>query len=51
MSTDMCLQETARRTPYIPRDVLESRYHSAKKRLFFFDYDVCSFLPCLFDPN
>ncbi|KAJ7766289.1 trehalose-6-phosphate phosphatase [Mycena olivaceomarginata] len=32
-------KETARRTPYIPRDVLESRYHSAKKRLFFFDYD------------
>ncbi|KAJ7038063.1 glycosyltransferase family 20-domain-containing protein [Mycena alexandri] len=27
------------RTPYIPRDVLESRYHAAKKRLFFFDYD------------
>ncbi|KAF8205365.1 glycosyltransferase family 20 protein [Mycena galopus ATCC 62051] len=32
-------KETARRTPYIPRDVLESRYHAAKKRLFFFDYD------------
>ncbi|KAJ6562568.1 trehalose 6-phosphate phosphatase [Mycena capillaripes] len=32
-------KETARRTPYIPKDVLESRYHSAKKRLFFFDYD------------
>jgi trehalose 6-phosphate synthase/phosphatase len=35
-------KETARRTPYIPKDVLESRYHTAKKRLFFFDYDVRS---------
>ncbi|KAJ7064761.1 trehalose 6-phosphate phosphatase [Mycena amicta] len=32
-------KETARRTPYIPKDVLESKYHAAKKRLFFFDYD------------
>ncbi|KAJ6504035.1 trehalose-6-phosphate phosphatase [Mycena vulgaris] len=32
-------KETARRTPYIPKDVLEAKYHSAKKRLFFFDYD------------
>ncbi|KAF7318830.1 Trehalose-6-phosphate phosphatase [Mycena chlorophos] len=32
-------KETARRTPYIPKDVLESKYHDAKKRLFFFDYD------------
>ncbi|KAJ6470395.1 trehalose-phosphatase-domain-containing protein [Mycena sanguinolenta] len=32
-------KETARRTPYLPREVLESRYHAAKKRLFFFDYD------------
>ncbi|KAJ7765241.1 trehalose phosphatase [Mycena metata] len=32
-------EESARATPYIPRDVLESRYHAAKKRLFFFDYD------------
>ncbi|KAJ7185313.1 trehalose-6-phosphate phosphatase [Mycena filopes] len=32
-------KESARATPYIPRDVLESRYHAAKKRLFFFDYD------------
>ncbi|KAK7044437.1 trehalose-6-phosphate phosphatase [Favolaschia claudopus] len=32
-------KETARRTPYIPREVLETRYHDAKKRLFFFDYD------------
>ncbi|KAJ7640663.1 trehalose-6-phosphate phosphatase [Mycena polygramma] len=32
-------KETARRTPYIPKSVLESRYHAAKKRLFFFDYD------------
>ncbi|CAK5262104.1 unnamed protein product [Mycena citricolor] len=31
--------ETARQTPYIPKDVLESKYHAAKKRLFFFDYD------------
>ncbi|KAJ7843558.1 trehalose-phosphatase-domain-containing protein [Mycena olivaceomarginata] len=39
MSTDIRLQKTARRTSYVPRDVLESRYHSAKKRQFFFDYD------------
>ncbi|KAJ7104384.1 trehalose-6-phosphate phosphatase [Mycena belliarum] len=32
-------KETARRTPYIPKDVLESKYHAARKRLFFFDYD------------
>ncbi|KAJ7512947.1 trehalose-6-phosphate phosphatase [Mycena galericulata] len=32
-------KETARRTPYIPKEVLESKYHAAKKRLFFFDYD------------
>lgn len=33
----------ARQTPYIPRDVLNSRYKAAKKRLFLFDYDVSSF--------
>ncbi|KAJ7119934.1 trehalose 6-phosphate phosphatase [Mycena crocata] len=32
-------KETARRTPYIPKDELEGKYHNAKKRLFFFDYD------------
>ncbi|KAJ7635051.1 trehalose 6-phosphate phosphatase [Roridomyces roridus] len=32
-------KDTARSTPYIPKDVLESRYHVAKKRMFFFDYD------------
>ncbi|KAJ6553289.1 trehalose-phosphatase-domain-containing protein [Mycena capillaripes] len=31
--------DTARQTPYIPKDALGSRYHAAKKRLFFFDYD------------
>ncbi|PPQ70030.1 hypothetical protein CVT24_003797 [Panaeolus cyanescens] len=30
---------TARQTPYIPKEKLESLYASAKKRLFFFDYD------------
>lgn len=30
----------ARQTPYIPKDVLQSNYRNAKKRLFFFDYDV-----------
>lgn len=38
-------KETARRTPYIPKEVLESKYAAAKKRLFFFDYDVRPFLP------
>lgn len=33
-------QGQARQTPYIPRDELEGRYKSAKKRLFLFDYDV-----------
>ncbi len=33
-------QNTARMTPYIPKDVLQSKYRSAKKRLFLFDYDV-----------
>ncbi|KAJ7021652.1 trehalose-6-phosphate phosphatase [Mycena alexandri] len=37
--SQMSGKESARATPYIPRDVLESRYHAAKKRLFFFDYD------------
>lgn len=31
---------TARQTPYIPKEKLESLYANAKKRLFFFDYDV-----------
>jgi len=34
-------QNTARQTPYIPRDVLEEKYQHAKKRLFLLDYDVC----------
>ena len=34
------LQGMARKTPYIPRELLESRYTQAKKRLFLFDYDV-----------
>lgn len=29
----------AKQTPYIPRDLLMTRYKAAKKRLFFFDYD------------
>ncbi|KAF9031659.1 trehalose 6-phosphate phosphatase [Hymenopellis radicata] len=32
-------QNTARMTPYIPKAVLQSKYRSAKKRLFLFDYD------------
>lgn len=35
-------QNTARRTPYIPKDLLQTRYREAKKRLFLFDYDVNS---------
>ncbi|KIY68652.1 glycosyltransferase family 20 protein [Cylindrobasidium torrendii FP15055 ss-10] len=30
---------TARMTPYIPKDILQARYRKAKKRLFLFDYD------------
>ncbi|KAH8082822.1 trehalose 6-phosphate phosphatase [Cristinia sonorae] len=32
-------QDLARSTPFIPKEQLEGRYHSAKKRLFLFDYD------------
>ncbi|THH17688.1 hypothetical protein EUX98_g9080, partial [Antrodiella citrinella] len=32
-------QDLARMTPFIPKEQLEGRYHSAKKRLFLFDYD------------
>jgi trehalose 6-phosphate synthase/phosphatase len=32
-------QNTARRTPYIPKDVLQDKYRIARKRLFLFDYD------------
>ncbi|TFK67349.1 trehalose 6-phosphate phosphatase [Pluteus cervinus] len=32
-------QGQARQTPYIPKEVLDGRYKSAKKRLFLFDYD------------
>lgn len=30
----------ARATPYLPKDMMEELYGKAKKRLFFFDYDV-----------
>ncbi|KAK7462851.1 hypothetical protein VKT23_007427 [Stygiomarasmius scandens] len=30
---------TARRTPYIPKELLQKKYIDAKKRLFLFDYD------------
>jgi trehalose 6-phosphate synthase/phosphatase len=33
-------QNTARQTPYIPRDKLKDVYQKARKRLFLFDYDV-----------
>ena len=33
-------QGMARQTPYIPKDLLERVYTTAKKRLFLFDYDV-----------
>lgn len=33
-------QNTARQTPYIPRDRLKEVYDNAGKRLFLFDYDV-----------
>lgn len=33
-------ENTARQTPYLPKDKLEERYHSASKRLLLFDYDV-----------
>ncbi|KAJ7646443.1 trehalose-phosphatase-domain-containing protein [Mycena polygramma] len=45
LSKDASLQEglqqepMLRPTPYIPKDLLSSRYHAARKRLFFFDYD------------
>lgn len=37
---------TARMTPYIPKDILQARYRKAKKRLFLFDYDVGVRLVC-----
>ncbi|KAJ7193542.1 trehalose 6-phosphate phosphatase [Mycena pura] len=43
-------KETARRTPYIPTEVLEGKYHAAKKRLFFFDYDG-TLAPIVRDPS
>lgn len=33
-------QNTARKTPYIPREKLKDHYRNAKKRLLLFDYDV-----------
>lgn len=33
-------QNLARMTPHIPRELLQTRYVEAKKRLFLFDYDV-----------
>lgn len=40
----MGVQGMARQTPYIPKELLEGLYHSAKKRLFLFDYDVSRLL-------
>ena len=42
--SQMNSQNTARMTPYIPKELLQSRYRNAKKRLFLFDYDVSSML-------
>jgi trehalose 6-phosphate synthase/phosphatase len=33
-------QNTARKTPYIPKEFLQEKYRNAKKRLFCLDYDV-----------
>ena len=39
-------QNTARMTPFVPKEHLEEYYAKAKKRLFLFDYDVrLPFLP------
>jgi hypothetical protein len=35
---------TAQQTPYIRKELLERKYHAAKKRLFCFDYDVRPFV-------
>jgi trehalose 6-phosphate synthase/phosphatase len=37
-------QNTARKTPYIPKDKLTDSYCNASKRLLFFDYDVSQVL-------
>lgn len=34
-------ENTARQTPYLPKEKLAERYHAATKRLLLFDYDVC----------
>lgn len=38
--SQMNSQNTARITPYIPKDTLKEKYQQGKKRLFLFDYDV-----------
>jgi len=35
-------QNHAKQTPYIPKELLQHRYRSARKRLLLFDYDVCA---------
>lgn len=39
--------DTARQTPYIPKEVLEQKYMKASKRLFLFDYDVSLSFLCI----
>ncbi len=40
MLSQMNSTNTAKMTPYIPKEILQSKYRMAKKRLFLFDYDV-----------
>lgn len=35
-------QTTARGTPWLPKQLLKDKYEKASKRLFLFDYDVCT---------
>ncbi|KAG1763711.1 glycosyltransferase family 20 protein [Suillus occidentalis] len=44
-------QNTARQTPYIPRDRLKELYDNAGKRLFLFDYDVSAGCPSMALPS
>ena len=42
-------ENTARQTPYLPKEKLIERYNAASKRLLLFDYDVSnvtSYIPC-----
>ncbi|SJK98408.1 related to trehalose-6-phosphate phosphatase [Armillaria ostoyae] len=39
MLSQMNSTNTAKMTPYIPKEILQSKYRMAKKRLFLFDYD------------